>query len=100
MVQFWSKAAVVNNCVIFDKNLAISEQLRSDVLARLHCSHPGQEAMMSASEYIWWPFHQFRTKYPFWKNLKSTSKSYACKPQPELDPNQELELDIYCPIVD
>ena len=73
MVQFWSKAAVVNNCVIFDKNLAISEQLRSDVLARLHCSHPGQEAMMSASEYIWWPFHQnlpISNKVPFLEEPK------------------------------
>ena len=56
MAQFWSKAAVVNNCVIIDNKLAIPEVLRPAFLARLHRSHPGQEAMMSASEYIWWPF--------------------------------------------
>ena len=56
MAQFWPKAAVANNCVIIDNKLAIPEALRQAVLARLHQSHPGQEAMMSASEYIWWPF--------------------------------------------
>ena len=50
MAQFWPKAAVVNNCVIVDNRLAIPETLRQAVLARLHRSHPGQEAMMSASE--------------------------------------------------
>ena len=53
MAQFWPKAAVVKNCVIIDNKLAIPEALRQAVLARLHRSHPGQEAMMSASEYIW-----------------------------------------------
>ena len=56
MALFWPKAAVVNNCVIIDNKLAIPEASRQAVLARLHRSHPGQEAMMSASEYIWWPF--------------------------------------------
>ena len=56
MAQFWPKAAVINNCAILDNKLAIPEILRQAVLARLHRSHPGQEAMMSASEYIWWPF--------------------------------------------
>ena len=48
MAQFWPKAAVVNNCVIIDNKLAIPEALRQAVLSRLHRSHPGQEAMMSA----------------------------------------------------
>ena len=55
MAQFWPKAAVVNNCVIIDNKLAIPEALRQAVRARLYRSHPGQEALMSASEYIWWP---------------------------------------------
>ena len=53
MAQFWTKAAVI---VIVDNKLAIPELLRQAVLASLHRSHPGKEAMMSASEYIWWPF--------------------------------------------
>ena len=52
LAHFWPKAAVVNNCVIIDNKLAIPEPLRQAVLARLYRSHPGQEAMMSASEYI------------------------------------------------
>ena len=56
MAQFWPKAAVVNNCVLIDNKLAIPEQLRSAILTRFHRSHPGQAAMMDASEYIWWPF--------------------------------------------
>ena len=51
MAQFWTKAAVVNDYVIVDNKLAIPEPLRKAVLARLHRSHPGQEAMMWASEY-------------------------------------------------
>ena len=56
MAQLWTKAAVVNNYVIVDNKLAIPEPLREVVLARIHRSHPGQEAMMSASDYIWWLF--------------------------------------------
>ena len=56
MAQFWSNTAVLNNCVLIDNKLAIPEQLRSSILARLHRSHPGQTATMDASEYIWWPF--------------------------------------------
>ena len=53
MAHFWHNAAVVSNCVIIDNKLAIPEALRQAVLARLHRSQPGQEALMSASEYIW-----------------------------------------------
>ena len=56
MAQFWTKAAVVNNCVLIENKLAIPEHLRSAILTRLHRSNPGQAAMMDASEYIWWPF--------------------------------------------
>ena len=40
MAQIWTNAAVVNNCVLLDNNLAIPEQLRSAILSRLHRSHP------------------------------------------------------------
>ena len=56
MAQFWTKAAVVNNCVVIENELAILEPLRQAVLTRIHRSHPGQEAMMAASEYLWWHF--------------------------------------------
>ena len=42
IAQFWTKAAVVNNCVIVDNKLAIPEILSKDVLTRLHRSHPSR----------------------------------------------------------
>ena len=55
MAQFWPKSAVVNNCVVIDNKLTFPEPLRQAIamLTRLHRSHPGQEAMMTASEYLW-----------------------------------------------
>ena len=41
MAQLWTKAAVVNDCVIVDYKLVIPEALRNAVLARLPRSHPG-----------------------------------------------------------
>ena len=91
MAQFWPKAAVVNNCVVIDNKLAIPEPLRQAVLTRLHRSHPGQEAMMTASEYLWWPFmnHQIietcekcRECTLFGKNLKPASTFNTAKSLP------------------
>ena len=79
MAQFRPKAAVVNNCVIIDNKLVISEPLRQAVLARLYRSHSGQEAMMSASKYNCWPFlkrqivdtgEKYRDCTLYGKNLK------------------------------
>ena len=109
MAQFWTKAAVVNNCVLIDNKLAIPEQLRSAILIRLHCSHPGQAAMMDASEYIWWPFLNSQIvnvceKCPectlFGKNIKTSTTYNSAKPLPPLSaPNQELQLDFAGPLI-
>ena len=100
MAQFWPKAAVVNNCVVIDNKLAIPEPLRQAVLTRLHRSHPGQEAMMAASEYLWWPFmnrqiidtcQKCRECTLFGKNLKPASILNTAQPLLVLSgPNQEL----------
>ena len=110
MAQFWPKAAVVNNCVIVDNKLAIPETLRQAVLARLHRSHPGQEAMMSASEYNWWPFlnrqivdtcEKCRECTLYGKNLKPVKTFHTAQPLPKLTgPIQELQLDFAGPILD
>ena len=93
MAQFRTKAAVVNNCVLIDNKLAIPEQLRSAILIRLHRSHPGQAAMIDASEYIWWPFLNRQIvngceKYPectlFGKNIKTSATYNSTKPLPPL----------------
>ena len=110
MAQFWPKAAVVNNCVVIDNKLAIPEPLRPAVLARLHRSHPGQEAMMAASEYLWWPFmkrqiietcEKCRECTLFGKSLKPASTFNTASYLPVLSgPNQELQLDFTGPILD
>ena len=70
---------------------------------RLHRSHPGQEAMMSASEYIWWPFmnrqaidtyEKCRECTLFGKTLKPTKAFKTANSLLVLSgPNQELQLD-------
>ena len=109
MAHFWSTAAVVNNCVVIDNKLAIPESLRQAVLTRLHRSHPGQEAMMTASEYLWWPFmnrqiietfEKCRECTLFGKNFKPASTFNYAKPLHVLSgPNQELQLDFAGPIL-
>ena len=93
-----------------DNKLAIPEPLRKTVLARLHRAHPGQEAMMSASEYISWPLlsrqivdtcEKFRKSTLYGKNLKPTKTFKTAKQLPYLSgPNQELQLDFAGPILD
>ena len=110
MAQLWLKAAVFYNCVVIDNKLAIPEPLRQAVLTRLHQSCPGQEAMMAASEYLWWPFmnrqiidtcEKCRECTLFGKNLKPVLTCNTAQPLPVLSgPNQELQLDFAGPILD
>ena len=110
MAQFWPKAAVVNNCVVIDNKLAIPKPLRPAVLARLHRSHPGQEAMVAASEYLWCLFmnrqiietcEKCRECTLFGKNLKPASTFNTAQSLPVLSgPNQELQLDFAGPTID
>ena len=77
------------------------EPLRQAVLTRLHRSHPGQVAMMAASEYIWWPFlnrqivetkKKCRECALFGKNLKPAKNFNTAQTLPSLSgPNQELQ---------
>ena len=110
MAQFWTKAAVVNNCVLIDNKLAIPEQLRSAILTRIHQSHPGQAAMMDASEYIWWQLLNrqivnvldIRPECTlFGKNIKDSTSYNSAKPLSPLSaPNHEIQLDFAGPIID
>ena len=84
--------------------------LRQAVLTRLHRSHPGQEAMMTASEYLCWPFmnrqiietcEKCRECTLFGNNLKPASFFNTAKSLPVLSgPNQELQLDFAGPLLD
>ena len=91
IAQFWTKAAVVNECVIFDNKSAIP-------------------AMMSASEYLWWLFlnrqivdtcEKCRECTLYDKNFKSTKTFNRAQSLPNLSGlNQELQLDFAGPILD
>ena len=108
--QFWPIASVVDNCILIDNKLAIPFKLRSAILTRLHQSHPGQQAMIEAAEYIWWPSMKCQivekcqgcmecTK--FGKNLKSSQTFISSLPLPPLvAPNEELQLDFAGPLPD
>ena len=95
--------------MIIDNKLATTEALRQAVLARLHRSHHGQKAMMSASEYIWWPFlnrlivetcEKCRECTLYGKNLKRVKTFHTAQPLPNLTgPNQELQLDFARPLL-
>ena len=91
--QFWPIASVVDNCILIDNKLAILFKLRSAILTRLLRSHPGQQAMIEAAEYIWWSYmnRQIVKKCQecmectkFGKNLKSSKTFNSSLPLPPL----------------
>ena len=51
----WHQMSVVDDCLLVDNRLAVRDKLRQAVLRRLHQGHPGQEAMLEVSNYLWWP---------------------------------------------
>ena len=51
----WSQMAVQDDCILVNNRLAVPVQLRQAVLKRIHRGHPGQEAMLGAAQYLWWP---------------------------------------------
>ena len=55
MTNFRDNASVTNDCITIDSRVAIPTCLRKAVMARLHRTHPGEEAMMDAAKYLWWP---------------------------------------------
>ena len=56
LAQFYSISSVSREGILLvDNRIAIPEGLRKAVLSHLHRGHPGQEKMVDAAEYIWWP---------------------------------------------
>ena len=109
VAQFWPVASVGDNCILIDNKLAIPFKLRSAILTRLQQSHPGQQAMIEASEYIW-PYmnRQIVEKCQmcmectkFGMNLKSSHTFNSLLPLPPLlAPNEKLQLDFAGPLQD
>ena len=53
--SLWHQMSVVDDFIVVDGRLAVPGQLRPAVLKRIRRSHPGQEAMLDVSRYLWWP---------------------------------------------
>ena len=51
----WNQLSVVDDCILVDNRIAVPAQLRQAVMKRIHRGHPGQEAMIDVSNYLWWP---------------------------------------------
>ena len=51
----WSQIVVQDECILVDNRLAVPVQLRQAFLKRLLQGHPGQEAILWVSRYLWWP---------------------------------------------
>ena len=90
---------------LFDRS-----QLRQAVLKRIHRGHPGQEAMLDVSKYLWWPHmhkdivnlaEECRSCTRYGKNAKYIISKNATKPLPLLrQPGQEVQLDYAGPLED
>ena len=106
----WHQMSVVDDCLLVDNRLAVPEKLRQAVLRRLHQGHPGQEAMLEVSNYLWWPHmpkdmvnmaEECRSCTRYGKNVKYIIPKNSAKPLPLLtQPGQELQLDYAGPLED
>ena len=104
----WSQMAVQDDCILVNNRLAVPVQLRQAVLKRIHRGHPGQEAMLGAAQYLWWPHmnkdivnlaEECRSCTRYGKNVKYLISKNTSKPLPLLtQPGQEVQLDYAGPI--
>ena len=110
MANFWDDASVINDCIIIDNRVAIPTCLRKAVMARLYTTHPGQEAMVDAAQYLWWPkMHRenidlcksYRSCSAYGKNLKTSKSFNSAEPLSEVSGvNEELHMDRAGPMFD
>ena len=106
----WHQMSVVDDCLLADNRLAVPDKLRQAVLRRLHQGHPGQEAMLEVSKYLWWPHmhkdivnmaEECRSCTRYGKNAKYIIPKNSAKSLPLLtQPGQELQLDYAGPLED
>ena len=108
--SLWNQMSVVDDCIVVDGRLTVPGQLRPAVLKRIHRGHPGQEAMLDVSRYLWWPHmhkdivnmaEECRSCTRYGKNAKYVIPKNTSKPLPLLSqPGQELQLDYAGPLED
>ena len=106
----WHQLSVVDDCILVDNRLAVPGQLRQAVLKRIHRGHPGQEAIIDVSKYLWWPHmhkdivnlaEECRSCTRYRKNAKYIIPKNATKPLSVLtQPGQEVQLDYAGPFED
>ena len=108
LAQFYNISSVSREGILLvDNRIAIPQGLRSAVLAHLHRGHPGQEKMVDAAEYIWWPrMHREIIKKAeecsectaYGKNVKTLKPKSAWESVVEpTAPNEELQIDFAGP---
>ena len=106
----WNQLSVVDDCILVDNRIAVPAQLRQAVLKRIHRGHPGQEAMIDVSNYLWWPHmhkdivnlaEECRECTRYGKNAKYIIPKNSSQPLPLLSqPGQEVQLDYAGPLED
>ena len=106
----WHQLSVVDDCILVDNRLTVPRQLRQAVFRRVHRGHPGQEAMLDVSRYLWRPHmhkdmvnlvEEWRSCTGYGKNAKSIKPKIASKLLPLLtQPSQEVQLVYAGPLED
>ena len=99
----WNQLSVTDDCILVDNRIAVPVQLRQAVMKRIHRGHPGQEAMIDVSNYLWWPHmhkdivnlaEECRECTRYGKNAKYILPKNSSQPLPLLSQSgQEVQLD-------
>ena len=55
MMGPYMNSLLTDDCILVDNRIAVPVALRPAVRKRFHRGHPGQEAMLSLWNYLWWP---------------------------------------------
>ena len=108
--SLWNQLSVIDDCILVNNTLAVPIQLRPAVMKRIQRGHPGQEAMIDVSNYLWWPqmhkdivnlAEECRECTRYGENAKHILPKNSSQPLPLLSqPGQEVQLDYAGPLED
>ena len=92
-----------------DERIAIPKAIKDAVLEDIRSTHPGNFAMLSLAQNIWWPYihrdilakaSECKACTDFGKNLKSVISHRKWAPLPKCsEPNDEIQIDFVGPIL-
>ena len=108
LAQFYPISSISHEGILLvDNRIAIPSSLRKAILNHLHRGHPGQEKMVDAASYVWWPkLHRSiidkAEKCPectaYGKNIKTLKPRSKWDKIPDpTEPNEELQIDFAGP---